>query len=360
MRVTNTERNTNMKNVARRGLAGSLALTTMLGLAACGSDEDSGARASGDGGSSDLTPVRVMMFPAQVYRLPAIVAQENGIFEEHGIDVEFIGQPPSLQGTQGMEATKANVGQLSTTTLAQGFQNGEEFVFFCGGLKVIQTSLVAAPDSDLPSVEDGASWQEVLQALEGKKIGIQTPVGSGVQLLFAAALKEAGVKDVTYVNIGTDMQVATASLGNGSIDVAQVTPPVLQNLVGSDKAKQLLYLPDGPDAYKNNYGSGWTAPASWLQEDPEAADAFCDSIEEGLQFIQDDANAEEAAALLQKDTGVPAEVAAQVIADDVYADFGTEMDPAVIDETLNMYIDLGILKPEPKPSAEDLVQQTGS
>ena len=45
------------------------------------------------------------------------------------------------------------------------------------------------------------------------------PRRAGVQLLFAAALAEAGVKDVTYVNIGTDMQVATASLGNGSIDV---------------------------------------------------------------------------------------------------------------------------------------------
>lgn len=345
-----------LDTAVRRGFCAAMAMTTVLGAAACGSEEESGGGAAGTG----LTPVRVMMFPAQVYRLPAIVAKEKGIFEENGLDVEFIAQPANLQGTQGMKATESNVGQLSTTTLAQGFQSGEEFVFFCGGLDVIQTSLVAAPDSDLPSVDDGAAWQEVLQALEGKKIGIQTPVGSGVQLLFAAALEEVGVKDVTYVNIGTDMQVATASLGNGSIDVVQVTPPVVQNLIGSDKARRLLYLPDGPNAYKNNYGSGWTAPASWLEEDPEAADAFCDSVEEGLTFIQDEANADEAAQLLQEDTGVPVEVAKQVIADDVYADFGTEMDTATVDETLNMYLDLGILKPEPKPSAEQLVQQAGS
>lgn len=61
--------------------------------------------------------------------------------------------------------------------------------------------------------------------MAGKKIGIQSPVGPGVQLLFAAAHEEAGVKNVTYVNIGTDMQVATASLGNGSIDAAGPAEP---------------------------------------------------------------------------------------------------------------------------------------
>lgn len=350
-----------MKKFVRRGLAGSLALTTMLALASCGSDDESGSGAADDGGSgSDLTPVRVMMLPSQVYRLPAVVAKDRGIFESHGLDVEFVQQPTALQGAQGLTATEAQVGQLSVTTLAQGWQSGEEVAFFCGGLDFIQTTLLAAPDSDLPSTEDGDSWQDVLKSLEGKKIGIQTPVGSGVQLLFAAALKEVGVEDVTYVNIGTDMKIVSASLGNGSVDVAQASPPVVQNLLASDEAKRLVYLPEGPNAYSQNYGSGWTAPDSWLEEDPEAAAAFCDSVEEGLAFIKDPDNLEAAAGLLVEDTGVPAEVAEQVITDGVYNNFSTVMDPDVVQETLDMYVKLGIVQPEPKPTADELVKQAGS
>jgi ABC-type nitrate/sulfonate/bicarbonate transport system substrate-binding protein len=304
-----------------------------------------------------MEAVRVMMYPAQVYRLPAVVAQEKGIFEDHGLDVEFVSQPPTLQGTQGMQATKANVGQLSTSTLAQGSQSGADVAFFCGGLNVIQTSLVAEPSSDLPATADGASWEEVLQSLEGKKIGIQTPVGSGVQLLFAAALNEAGVEDVTYVNIGTDMKVAQASLGNGSIDVAQVTPPVLQTMVSDEAAKELLYLPDGPNAYKNNYGSAWTAPRSWLESAPDAAAAFCDAVTEGLEFIRDEKNHQEASALLQQDTGVPAGVADKVLEDGVYDDFSTALEQSQVATTLDMYADLGIVKAKPALDVARLVSE---
>jgi hypothetical protein len=36
------------------------------------------------------------------------------------------------------------------------------------------------------------------------------------------------------------------------------------------------------------------------------------------------------------------------------------MDSAVVGETLDMYVDLGILKPEPEPTVEELVKQAES
>lgn len=56
---------------------------------------------------------------------------------------------------------------------------------------------MAAPDADLPSADDGASWQEVLPPMEGKKVGVPTPIGSALQPVLAASFDEVGVDDVT-------------------------------------------------------------------------------------------------------------------------------------------------------------------
>ncbi|MGI5159150.1 ABC transporter substrate-binding protein [Microbispora sp. CA-102843] len=212
-----------VQNKSRIALT-SAALLVAAATVACGGD---GSTASGSpetttaGGTQTL---RVMMFPAQAYRLPVVIAEKQGMFNKRNIKIEILEQPANLQGMQGLAATESDIGQVSTTTLVQGWQAGNKGAFFCGGINVIQTTLMAPADSTLPSTQEGATWQEVLQALKGKKIGIQTPVGSGVQLLFAAALKEAGVEDVTYVNLGGGSSAAVAALGNKSVDVAQVSP----------------------------------------------------------------------------------------------------------------------------------------
>jgi NitT/TauT family transport system substrate-binding protein len=261
-----------------------------------------------------------------------------------------------------MQATESNVGQLSTTTLAQGSQNGEEFVFFCGGLNYIRTSLVSSPDSDLPAVDDGASWDEVLKSLEGRKLGIQTPVGSGGAAAVRSSARGGGrrgrhLRQHQHRHAGGHGVARQRQHRRRAGDAAGRAEPrrIRQGQAAALPAR-------GSERLQEQLRQRVDRTRAWLEEDPDAADAYCDSVKEGLAFIQDDANAEEAAALLQEDTGVPADVAEKVIADDIYADFSTEMDPAVIDETLQMYVDLDILQPQPqpKPSSDELVQQMGS
>lgn len=325
-----------------------VALLVLAGTTACGSNSSSGTSKDG------LATVKVMMFPGQAYRLPIVVAQQERFFEQHGITLEVVAQPNGITGAQGMAATKAQVGHLSISTVAQGWQAGQDFPFFCGGIDVTQTTLVAATDSKLPSTADGATWQQVLQALKGKKIGIQTPVGSGLQLLFAEALKEAGVTDVTYVNLGGTPATTKAALANGSIDVAQINPPGTQVMQAEGYGKPLIYLPEGPSAYKDYYGSGLVAPRAWLEANPKIAANFCEAVKESLDFIADPANAETSQALLEKDAGVLADAAKLVVAT-AYNNFSTELSQATIDKTLSAYVELGILKADPKPTYDSLV-----
>lgn len=341
-----------MKFPNRRLLGAAFTLTVLgAGLAACGSD-DSGSDSSSSGGVTDVT---MMAFPGQSYRLPFLVADQEGYFKDNKISFKFVDQPSTITGTQGMAATKANLGFLSTVTEVQGYQAGQTYPFFCGGIDVLQTTLIADTNSDLPSMDDGATWQEVLQGLKGKKIGIQTPVGSGLQILFSAALKEAGLSDtdVTYVNLGGVPTTVQAALAKGSVDVAQINPPGTQLLASQNYGKPLIYMSDGPEVYKNYFGSGLVGDPNWLKDNPDAAKSFCDAYTKAVAWIQDPANADDAAAILAKDTGVP-EDAAKAVVTDTFGDFAT-IDDSTMQTTFDGFVDLGVAKPDPKPTTDNLV-----
>ncbi|MGE3622239.1 MAG: hypothetical protein AB7L84_17440, partial [Acidimicrobiia bacterium] len=185
-----------MKRSARTRLL-SLLLVGSIGavVAACGDDDDGGSSntttttaGSGGGSSSttseapkELETVTAMMFAGQAYRLPALVADQTGIFEEHGIKLETTVQPTNVGGIQGLGATSSDLGYFSIPTLTQAFQAGETAKFFCGSISVLEMTLIAKADSDLPSViEDDADPQELFDAMKGKTIGVQTPLGGGL------------------------------------------------------------------------------------------------------------------------------------------------------------------------------------
>lgn len=338
------------KKIQSRFALASVGLLAVSGLAACGSDKTDISST----GKDKTETVRVMMYTAQSYRLPVMIAEGQGFFKARGITLEITEQPASMQGMQGLVATESDIGQVTVGTLGQGWQAGTKGAFFCGGINVLQTTMMAPKDSKLPSTDEGASWQEVLKALEGKKIGIQTPVGSGLQLMFAAALAEAGVKDVTYVNLGGGSSAAIAALGNGSVDAAQVNPTGTQFIMNAKSGKPLLYMSQGPKTYKDYYGSGWVAPTKFLEERPETAKVFCEIMDQAVKFIQDPANREISTSVLAKDTGVSTEVAGLVV-DQVYGDYSTELDKDTLNATFDAYVSLGVLKAEPKPSWDSLV-----
>jgi ABC-type nitrate/sulfonate/bicarbonate transport system substrate-binding protein len=320
-----------------------------LSAAACGSSSSGTSTATGG-----LTTVKVMMFPGQAYRLEPLVAEQQGYLKDHGIKMEITDQPPTLQGIQGLYASKSDVGQVTVGTLGQGVQAGDKAKFFCGGINVLQTSLMVPPDSKLPSTANGATWQEVLQSLKGKKIGIQTPVGSGLQLIFAAALKEAGVTDVTYVNLGGAPTGTIAALKNGAVDVAQANPPTTQYFEQSGAAKPILYMSDGPKVYADYYGSGWVAPDSWLQKNPKVASEFCAAMKEALDYIQNPSNKDSVASLFEKDSGLDAKTVDAMVGV-AFKDFSTKLDKSQLEQTFSAYVDLGIFKPTPKLAYTDLV-----
>ena len=334
------------------------AVAAITVISACSSSSSTTTSSSGTASAastaSSLQQVQVMEFPGQSYRLPVGIAEQEGFFTKNGIKVSIVAQPNNLEGAQAMIATHSQVGILATSTLTQGAEAGEPVAFFCGGISVLQTELIAAKGSSLPSTSDGASSQDVLKALNGKKIGVQTPVGSGLQLLFAAALKAAGVTNVTYVNLGGGNNLVLSALKSGSVDVAQVNPPGTQELEAAGEVKPLLYMPDGSATYQL-YGSGWTGQTSWLKSDPSAARGFCNALTEALAFIKNPANLSTSASALATDTGLTQSVA-KLVVQQGYADFSTSLSQSVLTKTFEFYSQIGIAKSNTASQYTTLVQ----
>lgn len=324
----------------------------LMGLAACGGGET--AESDGGDAATGETTVRVMMFGGQSYRLPVVVAQDQGFFSDRGIGVEIVEQPAQLAPPQALDASDSDVSLFSVSSLGAAVQGGADSLkFFCGGIEILQHTLMAGVGSDLPAVADGATWEEVLQALEGGKVGIPLPVGSGLQVFIAAAFEDAGVSDVTWVNVGGATSGMTAALQNGAVDAALSTPTGTQQLIVQEEGKPLLYLPDGPPTY-DVWGSGWVAPEEWLDENPEVAEEFCAALGESQDFITDSANQEAASALLQEDTGIEPDVA-DLAVKEAFAEYNTELDPDVVDEALQTHHDVGVFKATPEVTADMVV-----
>ena len=326
-------------------LVGAAALAA--GLSACGSSDSSAGS------------MQVMMFPGVAYRLPVVVAQEKGFFEDRGVKIDIIAQPNNLQGVQAIEATKSHAGLMSTATLAQGVQAGSKVQAFCGGLEVTQSSIVAPADTTLPSVHDGATAEQVFSAIDGLKVGAQTPVGSGFQVMFDSALKEGGATNLTWVNVGGSNSVTQASLENGSVDVAQSSPSGTQQLVETGVAKELVYLPDSSELYGQMYGSPWVGPTAWLKDNAETAKGFCDATAEALAFIQDPQNHDEVLKISMADSGITDEKVAAAVLETYGKGYSADLSTDVLQKTFDKYVELGIVKPEPALDASQLVNTVG-
>ncbi|WP_235736663.1 ABC transporter substrate-binding protein [Nocardioides alcanivorans] len=328
--------------------AGLVSLSILATTAACGGSDEGPA----DG------EMQVMMFPGVAYRLPVMVAQEKGFFDDADVKIDIIAQPNNLQGIQAIEATKSQAGMMSATTFAQGVQAGSDVKMFCGGIRYAQSAIIATADSELPSVDDGATPEEVLKALDGKKVGAQTPAGSGFQMLLEAAFDEAGVKDITWVNVGGSNSVTQASLQNGDVDAAQASPPGTQTLEENGVSKTLIYMPEHTSIYRDLYGSGWVGPTKWLDDNPETAKSFCDATAKALDYIADEANHDEVRAIFMKDTGVNDETVADAVLA-TYVDYSADVPVDVLEASFAKYEELGITKPEPALDATELVDTVG-
>jgi NitT/TauT family transport system substrate-binding protein len=289
------------------------AIGAALGLAAVGLVGCSGGSGGGGEGGDGPIDVRVT-YSITPATMPAFIAQEQGFFEDNGLNVEMQEQ---ANGTPMIPMAGKQFDFVFTTPT-------EYILALVGGQDVITTSgAIGVSEGDegdysLVVACEGSGISEISQ-LEGKKVA--TPgIGGTTHVALVASMKEAGVdaESVTF------SETSFATMGDqckaGAIDAAVVIEPFAGSLVRDGHTA--LVNPLGPVKADVVVLGQWISGGQWASENQEAIDRFRASIDDALAYMEE--NEDYKFETLTEFAGTPAEVVKKMTFPDFYTEITEE------------------------------------
>ena len=184
-------------------------LGLMLGVAACGDDDEEEGSAAQNGESGDLQKVDFLLPYQDSISFLGLLIAKDGCFEEEGLDVKTIPSNGSDYVVQQLIAGNVKFGQTGADNIliANANERPVRGLAQVGGRGIF--TIVAPADSDVKSVQD----------LKGKKLGV-TDLGGGEIPLVKAAIADAGLtegEDVELAVVGEGGPAAFDALQSGKI-----------------------------------------------------------------------------------------------------------------------------------------------
>jgi NitT/TauT family transport system substrate-binding protein len=325
------------KRLAALGLLAAAAFA----LAGC---TDSGAAPSSapteDGAEGgELTAVRVAALPiAETGALWGAI--DEGIFEEHGFEVEIV---PAQGGAQAIPALLS--GDIQ-------FAIGQPF----GPIRAdLQDLGVVVIGNYASSLEEGKDVNAVVSLadsgittpkdLEGKRVSVNS-LGAAGDVTIMKAVEDDGGDPSTIEFVEVAFPDAQAQLDAGNIDAAWVPDPFMSQIVGA-----------GGNLVVHPYQA--TIPGlpllvdittqELLDTEPELVSEFADAMTEALDWASSNEDAVRAA--IVENLGIPEEAAAGI----TLPNFTSEVDVDAIEELVALAIQFGVLTEE--PDLDTLIQQ---
>ena len=317
-----------------------LGAAAVLALSGC---TDSGAAPTSapteDAGSGELRPVRVAALPiAETGALWA--AMEEGIFEDHGIEVEVV---PSQGGANAIPALLS--GDIQ-------FAIGQPFGPFRADLQNLGVVIIG---DYADSLEDGKDVNAVVSLadsgitdpadLAGKRVAVNS-LGAAGDVTIMKAVEDAGGDPTTIEFVEVAFPDAQAQLEAGNIDAAWVPDPFMSNVVN-----------DGGNIVVHPYQA--TIPGlsvlttittqELMDSDPELVADFAAAMTEALDWAADNEDAVRAA--ISTNMEIPEEAAAGI----TLPTFTSEVTVSDLEELAALAVDFGVLDAE--PDFDRLVQQ---
>jgi ABC-type nitrate/sulfonate/bicarbonate transport system substrate-binding protein len=277
-----------------RAITTALCGVASLVLAACGASEpEDGQDASGT--SSDATiQLNVGYFPL-LHTATIVHADEAGLFEAEGLDVELTQTGGGAQAIPPLIAGEYDVTYSNYTSALLAVQQGLP-------LRIASGNDVGADDQAI-MVAANSSFKEPGD-LAGARIAVNTLKNIGT-VAISAVLEEAGVDPSTIQFVELPFPDMAPALTNGDVDaIWQVEP--FRSLSLSAGHRILFSLFVGP--VKDMPVAGWVTTAEFARENPEALARFQRAIAASVEDLQ--ADRETVVELVPTYTQVPAAVLA--------------------------------------------------
>ncbi|MGY1740296.1 MULTISPECIES: ABC transporter substrate-binding protein [unclassified Blastococcus] len=197
-----------------------LVASAALALSACGGDDDPSSSSSGSGGSGggngepEVTELTVGALPISDYAA-VYWAQENGFFEEEGLDITIEPVPSGAQSAQMVATGDLDIGYSHTIATSIGTQSGLpiKVIAVTSALGPNTLSIYVDPSSPIQSVED----------LEGQTIGINALNTVG-DITFRNMIAEDGLEvEPNWVEVPFPEMLS--GVQSGSIDAGYAPEP---------------------------------------------------------------------------------------------------------------------------------------
>lgn len=274
------------------GMAG-LALAT--GLVACSSSGTAPASGSSDGGGGSDEPTTIRLdFNVGTSTLPIVVADEQGFFEDHGVNVELHEIAP---GPAGMAALGQQSDVLQTTpqTVFEAAEKGLGLKIFAG---------MGNSTSDQPSFPVFTNDDSVddFGDLAGKPVGVPSLTGFAT-LALQQIVEDEGGSGAELVTIPWDTQ-ADQLAANRVAAVWSINPHAanLEDQGNENLGDPTLIATDRDELV----ASILVTTDAFAESNPEALSGMVEALDDAVAWIT--ANDDDAKQLIVDWIGIPEEL----------------------------------------------------
>ena len=269
--------------LAGRLTAGAVALGLVVLVACGGGDPDSSSSSSG-GDASKLS----LGFSAWPGWFPWQVAEEKGIFAQHGLDVNL----------RYFESYTDSLNALATGNIDANSQTLNDTV----------SSVASGSKQSVVLVNDNSTGNdqiivgpgiETIEDLRGKKVAVEE--GTVDHYLLLLGLEKAGMKqsDISLQPLLTD--AAAAAFAGGQVDAVGAFAPFTTEALKREGSKALFTSKDFPGAIPDHL----VFAADFVQSRPDDVQKLVDAWFDTVAFIK--SNPDEAVAIMAKKGGVSPE-----------------------------------------------------
>jgi NitT/TauT family transport system substrate-binding protein len=146
-------------------VSSALAAAALMAVSACGSDSSSPA---------DAAMITIAMPAISTLQTELYVAQQNGYFDRHGVDVTLLNA--GALGPTKVAAGQADLAQYGTSAGFPAAVSGRPMSVVYGFATNVSRGIIVSGDSP---IKDGTPAEDALMSLSGKKLVTTGTAGSG-------------------------------------------------------------------------------------------------------------------------------------------------------------------------------------
>jgi len=245
------------------------------------------------------TRLRLIQFKAG-YNLPVHAGREKGIFERHGLEIDFAYTPGSLYLSDALRNEEFEIGHTGADDVVadvEDFGGGPSGLFLFMGLHGGLLSVVGAPG------------MKTVESLRGKELAVDARA-SGFVFILEKFLRSKGFgsDDYKFVEVG-GVEKRYHALLEGKFAATLLTPP----FVGHTVEQGCHLLARGEQIMPCYQATGGAAKRSWAEKNRDVLIRYIRAYVEATQWCFESKNRAQCLELLSKHNAIEGKSAEETL-----------------------------------------------